>query len=470
MSSKTDKIITPHVDQETVLKMVSGELDPMEKVVMELHIKGCKSCRKIYEESKKRIQVLNNWSIDTLKNLKKADKRIVISGIGLSGVECARCVSYMDRRTCFVLEGEILFGNALENTEYLLLLVDASYGAVSGDYIERIAIAKSNGTKVLTLVFSSRTGLMCTEELKRFIIAVGEVSEKLLVPVGFPSIRRSPEEICRLGLDVLSQLGSKAMLFVSDNEFCMLSDNFLYAMIERVEHVLNPLTLVKKIKNILKKLPGSNSRKSVAIIFRTSKLDSNRGLNFATIEKQIKKALAGYSIAIRIDPELGDDIISATLIIGLSKVDDIIIAERVAKTSRFSRKPAYWATGLGLSALAALAFFLVMENRNIENYRIQLFNRLDNLRAIIYKNYDISSSRLDTYNETMYYSGKYLQNLSNSLNLWEIRLINYEMQLSFADSIKKLSTIDKMLENIEWQFWEEILRISQEESPRNMFN
>jgi len=44
------------------------------------------------------------------------------------------------------------------------------------------------------------------------------------------------------------------------------------------------------------------------------------------------------------------------------------------------------------------------------------------------------------------------------------------MQLSFGDSIKKLSTIDKMLENIEWQFWEEILRISQEESPRNMFN
>ncbi len=147
-----------------------------------------------------------------------------------------------------------------------------------------------------------------------------------------------------------------------------------------------------------------------------------------------------------------------------------IIAERLAKTSRFSRKPAYRATGLGLSVLAALAFFLVMENRNIENYRIQLFNRLDNLRAIIYKNYDISSSRLDTYNETMYYSGKYLLNLSSSLNVCKFRLINYWMQLSFGDSIKKLSTIDKMLENIEWQFWEEILRISQEESPRNMFN
>ena len=101
-----------------------------------------------------------------------------------------------------------------------------------------------------------------------------------------------------------------------------------------------------------------------------------------------------------------------------------IIAENY-KNLPFSRKPAYRATGLGLSALAALAFFLVMENRNIENYRIQLFNRLDNLRAIIYKNYDISSSRLDTYNETMYYSGKYLLNLSSSLNVCKFRLINY---------------------------------------------
>jgi len=131
------------------------------------------------------------------------------------------------------------------------------------------------------------------------------------------------------------------------------------------------------------------------------------------------------------------------------------IAERVTKTSHFSKKLTYRATGLGLSALATLAFFLVMENRNIENYRKQLFNRLNNLRAIIYKSYDICSSKVDTYNETMYYSWKYLQNLSNSLNLWEIRLINYEMQLSFADSIKKLSTIDKVLENIKWQFWED---------------
>ena len=60
--------------------------------------------------------------------------------------------------------------------------------------------------------------------------------------------------------------------------------------------------------------------------------------------------------------------------------------------------------------------------------------------------------------------------LSKSNSIWRSWLSYCEVQIGYASSMKELSMVERMLENIEWQFWDEVLRNISETPPDNTLN
>jgi len=469
MNHHSRRKTTSHVDRKSIMKLAVGCLDPEEKLSVESHLNQCDSCNRHFERSKETLRALDSWSVNSMKKLVGFTSKVVISGLGLAGIESAGKIARMDRKITLVTESEIILGELPDDLEYLLLVIDASYLAVDGKYFEKVAAARRAGAKVLTLVFASRDGLTSDEEMRRLLLAFGGVSEKLIVTAGFPSTKRSAQEASLLAIELLRQLSSKANLTVSGGEIHHLSAAPTYAVVERIESVINPLSLAKIIGASVPKWRARSSAKTVSVVFRTSRLSLLEDLDISALEKKLKKMGFRCSITARVESEMPDRIPGATILIGTERVEDLMVPLRAARYSTPSKRPAYWLTGLGMAA-AILIFVLSIGSRELENYRRQLTERLDALRSVINKSYEISSAQMGFYSSDLHFDGRYLMGLSKSNSIWRSWLSYCEVQIGYASSMKELSMVERMLENIEWQFWDEVLRNISETPPDNTLN